>query len=538
MQYDDRSIARLVRAILAVFLLASTIPALASESEQTLIVPPGAASISLGLPPFTLISAVHGPFHGQLTQEITGLTYQPGASFADARADIMILELTGAIREVRRIRVVAGEVALDGEVAILGDLTGLPPTWESWVVDDPARQLEIEAGLFGDAYAFDTSDEDGPRMVVILDDGNNSGSGTTTSATHLDVEVRDLPNLTWESTDRMTFFQILDNGQPVGGLDAEWIDNGTHTGWRVLPTSVSGPPLATGFALQSGVNRLRVRRWTHFGTAPPTGGLELFLNDVRVAELPAAAHDPDQPETHEIQLTNVPGPGDHELVVQNVLTKRSQNTADPTTRLSYEPFNASITSDWVAINPVAQSYAPQDLPGDGDRLELDLGLVAQGHSSYLEKAVPLTPVEDPPGFALRFWLDPTAVSLKAGTALQVATACTASGSCEPARIWLGHDGDDVTIAATAWRNGGSAARVETPVANAPHLVEVRLRHGWLPGLANGSLELWIDGVLVGRETGIDNHTAQINKLRLGILTDAGASSGILGFDDYEAWRFE
>ncbi|MEM7586676.1 MAG: hypothetical protein AAF560_25025 [Acidobacteriota bacterium] len=537
MRLNDRPTATLHRTLLAAIFLAIAPSAIASPAEQTLIVPPGTDSIPLGLASQTVIQASHGPFHGQLAFTSEGAVYEPGDGFVDAGADVIILTLTPPEPAVLRIRIVAGAVSPEDQAVVLGDTTGLPPHWQSWTVHDPGRDLEIINGLFGDAFVFGPEDEDGPTLEAVLDGNGTSGNGTTTSTTHLDVEVREPPEQGL-GTNGITFFQILDSGSLVGEIQATWFADAFFTGWKVQLASASSLQASPGFELETGVNRLQIRRWTSTIVSPPIGGLELFVNDVSVANLPAAIHPQNGTETHRILRTKVPGPGQYEMIIQNVTTLRSDDVVDPTERLSTESFDGGLGGAWVPVNSVAQGTSPQTLPGPGDRLDLDFGLVAQGTSSYLEKLVPLVESDDPPGFAFRFWMDPTAVSLDPDTSVRIATACQPSGSCGPVRIWLGHDGQDFTVTATAWRSGGSAARIETPISNAPHLVEVRLRHGWLPGLAKGSLELWIDGELIGRETGIDNHAAQINKLRLGILTDAAGSTGVLGIDDYEAWRFD
>ncbi len=539
----QRSFSFVMRSILAVFFWSTTGVALANEVEQTILVPPGSDSVAVDIASDS-VTSIYGPFNGHLWQQGEHLIYVPTSRFAESGSDLAIVHLTLAGRTagetVLRLRFLAGATAWDGGVAIFGDLTGAPPSWRHWTIDSMDGAPTLEPGLFGGkAYVFDTEDADGPSITTEIEDGTNSGNGTTTSTTDLDVEVRDLPGAKYGTLSNMTFFRIREGGNVIGGLDAVWVDKGRSSGWYLRPTTSMQPFASSRFLLSEGRNRVRLRRWSQLDA--DDGGIEVFLNGEWITELPSPPISLAQPEMHEIMLTNVPGPGDQELVVDNPIARRSGNLIDPSMRLSYNNFSGGDTSEWTVVNAAAQSFPNQDLPGPGNRFDVDLGLLSTSQSSFLEKSVPLPVggVPDPPEFGLRLWIDPTAVSLPARSSVQVATACSESGaSCDPLQIWLGHDGTSFTIAATAWRDGGSPTRIETPVTQVPHLVEVRLGHGWLPNLANGFLELRIDGVLIGRATGLDNHTAQINKLRLGVLTDAAGSSGVVGLDDFEAWRLE
>jgi hypothetical protein len=75
------------------------------------------------------------------------------------------------------------------------------------------------------------------------------------------------------------------------------------------------------------------------------------------------------------------------------------------------------------------------------------------------------------------------------------------------------------------------------ISDAPHFIEFDWRASTGPGLNNGSLSLWIDGVQLANLTGVDNDTRRMDRVRLGAV--AGMDSGTSGtyfFDAFESRR--
>ena len=528
----------MILSVVAIFLAVAG-PARALDTEQTILVPPYLESISIDIGPNRLVTSTYGPFHGTLTPVGNDLIYQPSASIKEAKSDLALVSIVSGsggfffAPYVLRLRFVAGDTALDGGVITMGDITGAPASWTNWTI---SGDYTVVGGLLvNKAYALNFASTNTPGHVrAPTDDGTASGQGHTTSTTTVDIEVRDIPTILPSDPRATEFFRILEGTDPAVELAASWDQIAEN--WTIhLTSEVSSS--ASNVDLPTGPSRLTIRRWTgRYGTA----GADLFLNDKPVTTIAAAPLAAETVETYEFQLEGIEGPPGTELVVENPFVARSPTLVDPTTRLIYDPFTGGADPQWAVAHAGAQAISAQDLPGNGDRFDVDFGYLSPGAHSFLETAIPLQPggVVDPPGFAMRFWMDPTAVTLAPNTGVRIATACTETGSCGAARIWLKHDGNGLAIEATAWQNGQSAARIETPITNQPHLIELRMRHGWKPTIANGSLELWIDGVLIGDVAGLNNHTSQINKLRLGVLNDPAGSSGVIGFDEYEAWRFD
>ncbi|MCX7708000.1 MAG: hypothetical protein N2204_08345, partial [Anaerolineae bacterium] len=75
------------------------------------------------------------------------------------------------------------------------------------------------------------------------------------------------------------------------------------------------------------------------------------------------------------------------------------------------------------------------------------------------------------------------------------------------------------------------------IANAAQVIELRWQAATVPGANNGSLELWISGVLRQTLSGVDNDTCRVDEVRLGPQAgiDPG-TRGVLYFDRFESWR--
>ena len=527
----------------ALTFLLFALPSGALEVEETILVAPGSKAVGIVIDAGLTVEGTYGPFHGQLNPSAHGYQFEPDRSFWDAGGDFVIIGLRttrSGIETSLRVRLVAADTALDGIVSSPPDPGIFPAPLGTWAIDSSSVTV-IPGLLAADAFELSNANQPtGPSLAVAIGDPA-SGNATTTSTTTVDIEVRDIPN--WSSpANSWNFYLIREGVTEIAKLMARWTtlpsEGATSSGfWEVLPVN---PSHVTGerLPLRVGRNRLKLVRW--HDTMENLAGVDLYVNGrlAGTVDVPPMLGNTD--ETHEVLMNEIPTPGNLRLIIENPKVARSENLVDNTERLRYDSFGGGPGAAWTTINAFAQGTAAQNLPGPGDRFEIDLGQLASLDSSFIEAPVTFTPGGslDPPGFAMRLWLDPTSVTLSPNSTFRVATACNEVDNCGAARIWLGHDGTSYTIAATAWRDGSPGARIEVPVSNEPHTVEVRLRHGWTPDTANGSVELWIDGEIAGAVTGLDNHASQVAKVRLGTLRDVAGSSGILGLDNYEAWHFK
>lgn len=89
------------------------------------------------------------------------------------------------------------------------------------------------------------------------------------------------------------------------------------------------------------------------------------------------------------------------------------------------------------------------------------------------------------------------------------------------------------------RTDGGAYQVTSwyPIADAPHAIEFDWRAASGAGANDGYVSLWLDGVLKGTRSGVDNDTLRVEEARLGPLS--GIDSGTAGteyFDDFVSTR--
>jgi hypothetical protein len=82
-------------------------------------------------------------------------------------------------------------------------------------------------------------------------------------------------------------------------------------------------------------------------------------------------------------------------------------------------------------------------------------------------------------------------------------------------------------------------RAETPfvpIADAPHVVEFDWVKATVPGAADGSFQLWIDGVAAPALSGLANHDYAVDYARLGAMVLKPGATGTMYFDRFESRR--
>ena len=118
-----------------------------------------------------------------------------------------------------------------------------------------------------------------------------------------------------------------------------------------------------------------------------------------------------------------------------------------------------------------------------------------------------------------------------------------------ARVFLAFDEPSRRVMAVVLRRIGGAyavsvrvradndAQVDTSfytLSAAPHTIEVDWQRASAPGANNGSLRLWIDDSLRQTLTGIDNDLANIDFVRMGVMSVKTGAGGALLFDEMES----
>jgi hypothetical protein len=75
-----------------------------------------------------------------------------------------------------------------------------------------------------------------------------------------------------------------------------------------------------------------------------------------------------------------------------------------------------------------------------------------------------------------------------------------------------------------------------PITAAPHTIEVAWQRATSPDMSDGTLHLWLDGVLVRTLTGLSNNRAGIEFVRLGLTSLKGGVDGMACFDEFVSRR--
>jgi len=143
-------------------------------------------------------------------------------------------------------------------------------------------------------------------------------------------------------------------------------------------------------------------------------------------------------------------------------------------------------------------------------------------------------------YRARFYFDPNGFDPgEASAHFRARLFLAQGGGFRLVTIVLKRQGGAYSVEARARSNSG--ARIDTgfkPITDAAHVLEFDWQRATGPGAADGSLELWIDGVSVATLAGIDNDAFGVDQARLGALSLKTGASGALFFDQFESRRLD
>jgi hypothetical protein len=166
---------------------------------------------------------------------------------------------------------------------------------------------------------------------------------------------------------------------------------------------------------------------------------------------------------------------------------------------------------------------------------------AFGMRAVLDDRAPLYVQDDSPDdearYRARFWLDATAFVPVRGARVPLLFAYD-DGQAQPLfSIRLRYAHGQHTLGAHVSRAGRlpvtTGAIALTP---GPHAVELFWRRSSAPGLADGSFQLWIDGVSAATLDGLDTGATGVDFVRLGALAVRRGATGTLDLDEFESRR--
>lgn len=147
-------------------------------------------------------------------------------------------------------------------------------------------------------------------------------------------------------------------------------------------------------------------------------------------------------------------------------------------------------------------------------------------------------------YRVRFSFDPNSIESVAGNSHVILIAQTGGSPVRRAiqidLLWSGNliVGYNYSIRARTQNDAGTySTALSSIITDAPHVIEAEWIKATAAGANNGSLKLWIDGVLIGTVSGIDNDQRTVETVQWG--TVEGVTNFIRGtyyFDDFESRR--
>jgi parallel beta-helix repeat protein len=223
-------------------------------------------------------------------------------------------------------------------------------------------------------------------------------------------------------------------------------------------------------------------------------------------------------------------------------TSEPTNTSIPpnVTPTATSPTDLIFADGFESGNMSAWSAASTD-SGDLSVSPVAALVGGQGLQAVLDDNQAVFVTDDRPNaethYRARFYFDPNTIQMANGNVHNLLNGYAGTSTlvlrlqfrCSNGvyQLRAGLRNDESTWAATAW----------SPIADAPHVIELYWRASTAAGIDNGGLTLWIDGVQTASVAGVDNDTRRIDRVRLGAV--AGMDDGTRGtyyFDAFESRR--
>jgi hypothetical protein len=140
-------------------------------------------------------------------------------------------------------------------------------------------------------------------------------------------------------------------------------------------------------------------------------------------------------------------------------------------------------------------------------------------------------------YRARFWFDPNGLAMTSGDLHTIFAARSGSG-LEVVRLQFRRSSSLYQVRAQLRTDAGTYTSTSWyTISDAAHAIEFDWKAATAVGANNGSLSLWLDGVLKQTAAAIDNDSLRVEEARLGPL--AGIDTGTRGvayFDAFESRR--
>jgi len=199
-------------------------------------------------------------------------------------------------------------------------------------------------------------------------------------------------------------------------------------------------------------------------------------------------------------------------------------------------FEKGGTGRWTLASTDGGDLAVTSAAAMGGTLEGLEGNVNDVNPLFVEDDSPIAE----PRYRARFYIDPR--SFDTGEAeghhrTRTFIAFSEAPARRVAAVVLRRQGGVLALGFRARLDDNSQADTAFfPLAAGPRPVEIDLVRASAPGVADGSLEVWIDGIAVAKLTGLTNSLAGVDFARLGGLSIKSGAAGTMYWDEFESRR--
>ena len=141
-------------------------------------------------------------------------------------------------------------------------------------------------------------------------------------------------------------------------------------------------------------------------------------------------------------------------------------------------------------------------------------------------------------YRARFNFDPNSIAMASGDYQYLLTGYANATNTVVLRVQFKNASGAYQVRLRSFNDSGLDQNTPyVPISDGAHSLEVEWSAATVAGANDGFVNFWIDGVLQGSLTGIDNDTYRLERVRLGVtyLANAG-TSGTYYFDAFESRR--
>ena len=488
-------------------------------------------SLLLAAAPGFQILGFSQPSTGVVLESADSFSYKPSSQFWTLGTDSFTVHLAPSQGRSTQDSVRARTVFL---VSALGPTESLAESFEgdlgsAWISQDTTGQLQLfsHEALSGQQSLKIVGRPAGSWISTLLGVDSLGGGGQQGSGAQATFRPPGSggPPGNFGDPYEIAFFSAGKVGEPDYRL---WLrDSGASLAIRAELPGVAFTPW---IAISRSVHRFRLTRWKGSANGDREGGAFLWLDGALAAELTAPAVEGVYPVFRFGSLgADAMGETGPEIALDldDVYVFLSNLERPSSLCLAADGFEGrQIGSGWT-IPPGFSATAAAALDG------------SSGLQVKVEEATHLMAISTPTQsgrYGVRFRLDPNTVNLSTGGQLLLFQAVAANGR-KPISLLLEPAPSGYRLRALSEDNSGFFHSTPLrPLSDEPHTLAVDWQRAAGERAPTGSLRLWIDGTLAGELTGLASVGQEVAGAYLGGLPLVGTGSGVVYFDQFEAWR--